>query len=276
MGVLVPMDELEVFSTALEIASLEDRAKFLGEACGGDVQFRQRIERLLQSWQQAGRFLESPATHLDTVLQNKVAHAAGPDASAAVLGTLGDFRLLREIGRGGMGIVYEAEQISLGRRMALKVLPLFDALDPRQLLRFHNESRAAASLKHPNIVSVHSIGFERGLHYYAMDYIDGRTLADVIAHHGLAGGSASSAASVNTNRIPGRSQADAETAPASTMTPTGSTRTSEASRELFHTVAPVGNSGGGRPGSRTHCGDCTPGYQAVEPDGRRDRSLVDH
>jgi eukaryotic-like serine/threonine-protein kinase len=175
------MDELEVFSTALEIPSSEDRAKFLDEACGGNVQFRQRIEQLLQSWQQSGRFLESPAADLDTVLRDRVAHVAGDGGSAAALGTLGDFRLLREIGRGGMGIVYEAEQVSLGRRMALKVLPLFDALDPRQLVRFHNESRAAASLKHPNIVGVHSIGFERGLHYYAMDYIDGRTLATVIA-----------------------------------------------------------------------------------------------
>jgi serine/threonine protein kinase/Flp pilus assembly protein TadD len=96
-------------------------------------------------------------------------------------GTLGDFRILREIGRGGMGVVYEAEQISLGRRMALKVLPFAGVLDERQLTRFRNEARAAASLDHPNIVQVHSVGCERGVHYYAMQYVEGKTLAEVIA-----------------------------------------------------------------------------------------------
>jgi len=95
-------------------------------------------------------------------------------------GTLGDFRILREIGRGGMGVVYEVEQISLGRRMALKVLPFAGVLDERQLTRFRNEARAAASLEHPNIVRVHSVGCERGVHYYATQYIEGRTLAQVI------------------------------------------------------------------------------------------------
>ena len=69
---------------------------------------------------------------------------------------LGDFRLLREIGRGGMGIVYEAEQISLGRRVALKILPFAAAMDPRQIQRFQVEAQAAACLHHPNIVPVHA------------------------------------------------------------------------------------------------------------------------
>jgi serine/threonine protein kinase len=77
---------------------------------------------------------------------------------------LGDFRLIREIGRGGMGVVYEAEQISLARRVALKILPFAGMLDPRQLQRFQNEARAAASLHHTNIVPVFSVGCERGVH----------------------------------------------------------------------------------------------------------------
>jgi serine/threonine protein kinase len=93
---------------------------------------------------------------------------------------LGDFRILREIGRGGMGVVYEAEQISLGRRVALKVLPFAAMLDQRQLQRFKNEARAAASLDHPNIVEVHAVGCERGVHFYAMRYVEGQTLAAVI------------------------------------------------------------------------------------------------
>src|SRR5438132_4687466 len=96
-------------------------------------------------------------------------------------GRLGDFRLLREVGRGGMGVVYEAEQISLGRRVALKVLPFAGALDAKQLQRFKNESQAAAQLHHTNIVPVYSVGCERGVHFYAMQYIEGHSLAQVIA-----------------------------------------------------------------------------------------------
>ncbi|MHC4341138.1 MAG: serine/threonine-protein kinase, partial [Planctomycetota bacterium] len=95
-------------------------------------------------------------------------------------GMLGDFRIIREIGRGGMGVVYEAEQISLSRRVALKVLPLAAVFDERHLQRFRNEAQAAASLHHGNIVPVHAVGQERGVHYYAMQYIEGRTLAQII------------------------------------------------------------------------------------------------
>jgi serine/threonine protein kinase len=103
----------------------------------------------------------------------------GEGASAAT-GLLGDFRILREIGRGGMGVVYEAEQISLGRHVALKVLPFAAMLDRQQLARFKNEARAAATLKHPNIVSVYSIGCERGVHFFAMELIEGQSLAQVV------------------------------------------------------------------------------------------------
>ncbi len=89
---------------------------------------------------------------------------------------LGDFRLVREIGRGGMGVVYEARQISLGRRVALKVLPFAAVLDSRQIARFKHEAQAAAQLNHPNIVSVFAVGVERGVHYYAMQLIDGQPL----------------------------------------------------------------------------------------------------
>jgi serine/threonine protein kinase/tetratricopeptide (TPR) repeat protein len=110
-----------------------------------------------------------------------VAEAEGAAPAESTLGQLGDFRLVREVGRGGMGVVYEAEQVSLGRRVALKVLPLAATLDPRQLQRFHNEARAAAVLDHPNIVHVHAVGCERGVHYYAMQFIEGQTLAALIA-----------------------------------------------------------------------------------------------
>lgn len=94
---------------------------------------------------------------------------------------LGDYKLLREIGRGGMGVVYEAEQISLGRRVAVKVLPMAAALDARQLQRFRNEAQAAAQLHHTHIVPVYAVGCDRSVNYYAMQLIDGQSLADVIA-----------------------------------------------------------------------------------------------
>jgi serine/threonine protein kinase/WD40 repeat protein/tetratricopeptide (TPR) repeat protein len=101
-------------------------------------------------------------------------------AEESVPGVLGDFRILREVGRGGMGVVYEAEQVSLNRRVALKVLPFAATLDPRQLERFRHEARAAALLHHPHIVPVHGVGCERGVHYYAMQLIEGCSLAAVI------------------------------------------------------------------------------------------------
>jgi serine/threonine protein kinase/Flp pilus assembly protein TadD len=103
-----------------------------------------------------------------------------PGTGAAPGAALGDFRLVREIGRGGMGIVYEAEQLSLRRCVALKILPLAGTLDPRHLQRFHNEARAAACLHHGNIVPVFFVGCERGIHFYTMQLIDGRPLSDLI------------------------------------------------------------------------------------------------
>jgi tetratricopeptide (TPR) repeat protein len=95
-------------------------------------------------------------------------------------GVLGDFRLGREVGRGGMGVVYEAEQQSLRRRVALKVLPFAAALDARHLRRFQNEAQAAAHLHHTNIVPVYAVGCECGVHYYAMQLIEGQSLAEVL------------------------------------------------------------------------------------------------
>jgi hypothetical protein len=111
------------------------------------------------------------------------AKANAPPVAASplpIFGQLGDFQIVREIGRGGMGVVYEAVQISLGRRVALKILPFAAALDPKQLQRFKNEAQAAAQLQHQHIVPVHYVGCERGVHFYAMQYIEGQTLTAVI------------------------------------------------------------------------------------------------
>jgi serine/threonine protein kinase len=99
---------------------------------------------------------------------------------------LGDYRVLREVGRGGMGIVYEAEQISLGRRVALKVLPFQMASDECAVARFRREARIAARLQHPHIVTVYDSGQQDEVCYYAMQFIHGQSLQAVMADLQLA------------------------------------------------------------------------------------------
>ncbi len=95
-------------------------------------------------------------------------------------GKIGSFVINREIGRGGMGVVYEATEAILNRRVALKVLPPAALMDEMQIRRFRNEAAAAAQLVHPNIVPVYSVGSDRGVHFYAMQLIDGQNIAQVI------------------------------------------------------------------------------------------------
>src|SRR5438876_8277492 len=93
---------------------------------------------------------------------------------------LGDYQVLREVGRGGMGVVYEAVQVSLGRHVALKVLPVEAARDAKLLARFRRESQAAAQLHHSNIVPVFEVGQHGDICFYAMQYIQGQPLDAVI------------------------------------------------------------------------------------------------
>ena len=121
-----------------------------------------------------------PALH---VMGTSCPTPAMGDASAPDVSTgrpLGDYRIIREVGRGGMGIVYEAEQVSLGRRVALKVLPFAAVMDNRQLQRFKVEAQAAAQLHHTHILPVHSVGCERGVHFYAMQFVEGHSLAEIV------------------------------------------------------------------------------------------------
>jgi hypothetical protein len=154
---------VERYLDALRAGGAPDRETFLAQH--GDI--ADRVRTALVGFDFIGR------------AETEVAEvaAAGPARSRE---TLGDFRIVREVGRGGMGVVYEAEQLSLGRRVALKVLPFAAVLDDRQLRRFKHEAQAAAFLHHTNIVPVYSVGAERGVHYYAMEFVEGQTLAAVI------------------------------------------------------------------------------------------------
>jgi urea transport system substrate-binding protein len=113
----------------------------------------------------------------DSPGQRRQATAA---AAPAPLSQLGDYKILREVGRGGMGIVYEAVQVSLDRRVALKILPLHASEAGKALEHFQREARSAARLHHPNIVPIYAVGEQDGLHYYAMQFIQGLGLDEVL------------------------------------------------------------------------------------------------
>ncbi len=115
-------------------------------------------------------------------LKARQARSSGGRATLgpARLERLGDFRIIREIGRGGMGVVFEAEQESLGRRVAVKVLPRQVLLDEKHLKRFEREARIAANLHHTNIVEVFGVGEQEGFHYYVMQYIEGVGLDAIV------------------------------------------------------------------------------------------------
>jgi WD40 repeat protein/serine/threonine protein kinase len=119
---------------------------------------------------------------VERVKEDQPARPGGAETAAALppLGQVGDYRVLREVGRGGMGVVYEAEQVSLGRRVALKVLPRQVAQDPKTLTRFRREARSAAQLHHTNIVPVFEVGKDGEVSYYAMQFIQGQGLDAVI------------------------------------------------------------------------------------------------
>ncbi len=108
--------------------------------------------------------------------------AEDPDAPPALRAgqRVGDYRLVREVGRGGMGIVWEAEQISLRRRVALKVLSDHLTLSARSIERFRHEAAAASRLRHAAIVPIFEVGEWRGVHFFSMEFVDGRTLSDLM------------------------------------------------------------------------------------------------
>ena len=189
------MKEREIFLAALEIEQPDERLEYLDEACQGDRQLRQRLISLLRSSELAGDFMESPASALmavEAIVEQRMATSEieTPVPTAIKSGVLGAYRILREIGRGGMGVVYEAEQVQLGRRVALKVMHELGGEGHKLLQRFLRESKTAAKLQHTNIVPVYDVGGDRDIWYYAMQLIPGKPLNEVLQEiHLLADGS---------------------------------------------------------------------------------------
>jgi eukaryotic-like serine/threonine-protein kinase len=124
-------------------------------------------------------------------LPNQAPQDTSGSADPPIPRQIGDYRIVREIGRGGMGVVFEAEQISLGRIVALKILGHHASLDPRLIERFQVEARSAGRLHHPRIIPVYDVGQADGFHYYAMQLIDGlgldRILTELRTTQGSAG-----------------------------------------------------------------------------------------
>jgi len=120
-------------------------------------------------------------SHLGALRLVDHAFARAPEPPEGAPRRIGDFLILREIGRGGMGVVYEAEQTPMGRRVALKVLTPSFTNAPQAAARFQREARAAGRLHHTNIVPVHAMGRHEGLWYYAMELVDGQPLSRVLA-----------------------------------------------------------------------------------------------
>src|SRR5215831_6901555 len=163
----------EIFVGALDLAEPE-RSAFLNEHCGGDPVLRSEVERLLEA---EGGALENP-------ILGALARLAVPELARGEM--LGPYRVETKIGQGGMGVVYRAWDTRLDRRIALKVLRPEQLNDPVHRQRLVREARAASSLVHPNIVTVHDVGSDRQIDFIAMEHVEGRPLDQLIPKEGLA------------------------------------------------------------------------------------------
>ena len=161
-----------IFQAAIEREPAERQA-YLDEACAGDAELHRRVEALLSADEHAGNFIETPAY--------EVAAQIKEERSRMMQGQqIGPYRIASSLGAGGMGEVYLAEDLRLGRKVALKLLNTHSIEDSRLPDRFLREARLASALDHANICTIHEVGEDSGHSYIAMQYVEGHTLRHLV------------------------------------------------------------------------------------------------
>lgn len=169
------LDRIEmIFHAALEVPAAE-RYAFLDRECGIDAELRLEVRLLLELDGCENEILDGSPAELAAELIG-----ARTEGESKIGSLIGRYSIVRLLGVGGMGEVYLAEDSRLGRKVAIKILPAEFAFDDGRLKRFELEARSASALNHPNILTIHEIGEADGVRFIATEYVDGRTLKDVL------------------------------------------------------------------------------------------------